>query len=56
MANMYYLKQIPLSSQIKKYIRRILFWKNLFCPECRSQKIVKEFTYATVLYTIFIVI
>jgi len=37
---MYNLKQIPTEAQIKKYIRRILFGKNIFCPKCKSQKIV----------------
>jgi hypothetical protein len=37
---MYTLKQIPSEAQIKKYIRRIVFGKNVFCPECRSQKVI----------------
>lgn len=38
---MYELKQVPSEAQIKKYLRRILFGKNIFCPECRSRKIFK---------------
>lgn len=39
--NMYQLNQIPSESQIRKYLRRIVFGKNLFCPVCRSRKIVR---------------
>jgi hypothetical protein len=38
---MYQLNQIPSESQIRKYLRRIVFGKNLFCPVCRSRKIVR---------------
>jgi len=38
---MYQINQIPSEAQIKKYLRRILFGKNLFCPGCRSRKVVK---------------
>jgi transposase-like protein len=38
---MYKLNQIPTESQIRKHIRRIVFGKNLFCPECRCRNIVK---------------
>ena len=38
---MYQLNQVPSEAQIKKYLRRIIFGKNIFCPECRSQKIVR---------------
>ena len=40
--DMYNLKQIPSEAQIKKYIRRILFGKNVFCPLCRSRKVIAE--------------
>lgn len=33
MQDMYQLKQIPSEAQIKKYIRRIVFGKNIFCPD-----------------------
>ena len=39
--DMYTLKQIPSKTQIKKYIRRIIFGKNIFCPKCRSRSIIK---------------
>lgn len=38
---MYVLKQIPSEAQIKKSIKKAVFGSNLFCPECRSQKIMK---------------
>jgi transposase-like protein len=41
MKSMYHLNQIPSDAQIRKYLRRILFGQNLFCPVCRSQKVVK---------------
>lgn len=37
---MYHLKQIPSKAQIKKYVRRILFGKNVFCPTCRSPRVL----------------
>jgi len=39
---MYTLNQIPSEAQIKKYLRRILFGKNIYCPECKSRKVVSE--------------
>lgn len=36
---MYHLNQIPSEAQIRKYLRRIVFGKNVFCPVCRSKKI-----------------
>ena len=39
MGHMYKLNQIPSEAQIRKYLRRILFGKNIFCPECRSRKV-----------------
>lgn len=39
--SMYKLNQIPSEAQIRKYIRRIVFGKNVFCPVCRSQKIIR---------------
>ena len=38
---MYHLKQIPSETQIKKYLRQVVFGRHLFCPACRSQKVVK---------------
>jgi len=38
---MYKLNQIPSETQIKKYLRRILFGKNIFCPKCKSQRVEK---------------
>ncbi len=36
---MYQLNQIPSGAKIRKYLRRILFGKNLCCPVCHSQQI-----------------
>lgn len=36
---MYQLNQVPSEAQIRKYLRRIVFGENLFCPKCRSQKV-----------------
>lgn len=33
------LHQIPSNTQIQKYVRRIIFGKNLFCPLCRARRI-----------------
>jgi transposase-like protein len=41
MKSMYHLKQIPSDAQIEKYLRRIVFGKNVFCPACRSRKVVR---------------
>jgi transposase-like protein len=38
--DMYNLKQVPSEAQIRKYLRRILFGKNVFCPDCRSRQVV----------------
>ncbi len=41
MNHMYQLQQIPSETKIKKYLRHILFGKNLFCPVCGSRKVVQ---------------
>jgi len=38
---MYKLNQVPSEAQVKKYLRRIIFGKNVFCPRCRSREILK---------------
>lgn len=38
----YQFRQIPSEAQIKKYLRRIVFGKNIYCPVCRSRKILRE--------------
>jgi len=38
---MYQLNQIPSEAQIQKYLRRLIFGKNLFCPICRSRKVIR---------------
>src|SRR5436309_1763198 len=42
MDNMYTQEQCPSEAQIRKYLRRILFGKNVFCPECRSRRIAVQ--------------
>lgn len=37
--DMYHLNQIPSDAQIRKYIRRIVFGKNIFCPCCKSRNV-----------------
>ena len=38
---MYVLKQVPSEAKIRKYIKQAIFGKNVFCPLCRSQTIVR---------------
>lgn len=39
---MYQFRQIPSEAQIKKYLRRIIFGKNIYCPTCKTRKIIRE--------------
>jgi len=32
--DMYHLRQIPSEAQIQRFLRRLLFGKNVFCPRC----------------------
>lgn len=41
--DMYNLKQIPSEAQIRKYLRRAIFGKNVFCPECGSYKVWQSY-------------
>ena len=34
---MYQLHQVPSEAQIRKYLRRVLYGRNVFCPWCRSR-------------------
>lgn len=36
---MYQFNQIPSDAQIRRYLRRIIFGPNLYCPKCHSRKI-----------------
>lgn len=38
---MYQLNQVPSEAQIKKYLRRIVFGRNIYCPECKSRGAVR---------------
>lgn len=42
MRSMYHLNQIPSEAQIRKYLRRIVFGKNVFCPVCKGRKVLKS--------------
>lgn len=42
MKDMYTLHQIPSEAKIRKFLRRTLFGKNVFCPWCRSRKVLSE--------------
>ena len=36
---MYQFNQIPSEAQVRKYLRRIVFGKNIYCPACKSDKV-----------------
>ena len=36
---MYQFRQIPSEAQIQKYLRRIVFGRNMYCPVCKTQKV-----------------
>jgi len=38
--DMYQFNQIPSEAKVKKYLRKILFGRNLHCPRCRSRKVI----------------
>lgn len=38
---MYQLNQIPSEAQIRKYLRRIVFGRNVFCPRCHFRQVVR---------------
>jgi transposase-like protein len=42
MKDMYSLKQVPSETQIRKFMRRVLFGKNVFCPRCRYREVWKD--------------
>lgn len=37
--DMYQFNQVPSEAKIRKYLRRIVFGKNLYCPGCKSRKV-----------------
>ena len=39
--DMYQFNQIPSEAQIRKYLRRIVFGKEVYCPVCKSRKVYK---------------
>lgn len=39
---MYQLRQIPSEAQIRKLLRRIVFGKNIFCPQCKTRNVLKN--------------
>lgn len=38
--SVYQLRQIPSDAQIRRYLRRIIFGKNIFCPVCKQRNTV----------------
>lgn len=42
MKDVYNLKQIPSEAQIRKFLRRMLFGKNVWCPRCRCRDIWRD--------------
>lgn len=36
---MYQLNQVPSETQIRKYLKQIVFGSNLYCPECHSRRV-----------------
>lgn len=40
MEYMYTLNQVPSEAKIKKYLRRIVYGKNMYCPKCLSRNVV----------------
>lgn len=42
MKDMYQLNQIPSEAQIQKFLRRVLFGRNIFCPTCRYRQVWKS--------------
>ena len=41
MRSMYQFNQIPSEAKVKKYLRQILFGRNIHCPRCRNRKVVR---------------
>ena len=39
MVSMYQFNQIPSEAQIRKYLRRIVFGKNIYCPVCKTDEV-----------------
>lgn len=39
--NMYQCNQIPSDAQIRKYLRRIVFGKEMYCPKCKTRAVYK---------------
>jgi len=37
--DMYQFNQIPTEAQIRKYLRRIVFGKNIYCPICKTRDV-----------------
>lgn len=42
MKRVFAFNQIPSEAKIKKHIRRIVFGRNMFCPTCKTRKVLKE--------------
>lgn len=40
--DMYQLNQIPSDAQIRKYLRRLTFGKNIYCPVCKTSHVMVD--------------
>jgi len=43
MNDMYQLNQIPSETQIRKFLRRTLFGKNIYCPRCSYREVYRDY-------------
>jgi len=41
---MYQLNQIPSEAQIRKFLRKTVFGRNVYCPACKSSHVIRENT------------
>src|ERR671918_3103363 len=39
--DMYQFTHIPSDAQIRKYLRRIVFGKEVYCPKCKTRRVYK---------------
>lgn len=40
--DMYKFNQVPSEAQIQKFLRKIIFGSNVYCPKCKSRKVKSE--------------
>ncbi|NMB56923.1 hypothetical protein GYA19_03235, partial [Candidatus Beckwithbacteria bacterium] len=39
---MYTLNQIPSEAKIRKFLRKTIFGRHVYCPRCKSQRIISS--------------